>query len=442
MNRTAVSAACLSALALMCVAATQAHAQSSVTMYGTLDVGVDRVEKGEGNVQGTLFGLRGTTPIPNAIASPGNTTVRVSPSHTRQSNFGIRGVEDLGGGYRGIFTLEGGVTLDNGGTANDGRLFGRQAYAGLTTPYGEIKAGRQASPMLIAYYLVTPEAIGSTDLFSAGLVINTLQTFQDNQVSYAVKQGPWTAILSYASNAGVGTGISAARSVATSSTPVATPATGQIIGGASAGAETADDRGRALGAMLAWRSDSLTVLGSYHRNDFGGVPVGVVSGTTLVPLFRTENYRSYMASFKYNLASTGTTFAFVGHQGKYDLGGNADPVINTWGATIKQAIGQFDVSAHVLDTRFTNFTRGRDRGLMLGVDYNFSKRSALYARVGGVKDKRGNIVRGAVTPLPFAGGPGAILIPLGAQEVPLFSGAGQNIDARTTLISLGIRHAF
>jgi predicted porin len=149
-----------------------------------------------------------------------------------------------------------------------------------------------------------------------------------------------------------------------------------------------------------------------------------------------------MASFKYLLASTGTTFAFVGHQGKFNLGGNTDPVVNTWGATIKQAIGQVDVSAHLLDTRFTNYTRGRERGLMFGLDYNFSKRTALYTRVGGVKDKRGNIVRGAITPLPIAGGPGALLLPLGSQEVPLFAGAGQNLDARTTIVSLGIRHAF
>lgn len=440
MNRTATSAACLSALALL--GAGHAHAQSSVTLYGTLDVGIDRIEKGEGNVQGTLFGLRGTTPIPNATASPASTSVRVSPSHTRQSNFGIRGVEDLGGGYRGLFTLEGGLTLDNGGVANDGRLFGRQAYVGLTTPYGEVKAGRQASPMLIAYYLVTPEAIGSTDLFSAGLAVNTLQTFQDNQISYAVKQGPWTAIASFSTNAGVGSGVSAARSFATATTPVAGASTGQIVGGLTAGAETTDDRGRAVGAMLAWRGESLTALASYHRNDFGGVPLGVVSGTTLVPLYNIENYRAYMGSFKYIVAGTGTTFAFVGHQGKFNLGGNADPVVNTWGATVKQAIGQVDVSAHLLDTRFTNYTRGRERGLMFGLDYNFSKRTALYTRVGGVKDKRGNVVRGAITPLPIAGGPGALLLPLGSQEIPLFAGAGQNLDAKTTIVSLGIRHAF
>jgi predicted porin len=439
MKRTAASAACLSALALI---AGQACAQSSVTMYGTLDVGFDRVDKSEGNVQGTVFGVSGATPVPNRLAAPATVTSRVSPSHTRQSNIGFKGVEDLGGGYRGLFVLEGGVTIDNGGQANDGRLFGRQAYVGLTTPVGEVKLGRQASPMLIAYYLVTPEALGSTDFFGAGLVVNTVQTWQDNQISYAIKKGAWTGILSYATNSGIGSGISAARSVATSSTPVATGSTGQIVGGLTAGAETASGRGKTAGAMLAYRTENLTALASYHRNNFDNVPIGVVSGTTLVPLFFGEKFTSYMGAVKYTIPGVGTTLAVAGHNAKYQLRGNTDPEVRTWTATIKHPIGAVDLSAIFLDTRFTNYTEGTDRGLMLGLDYNLSKRTALYTRFGGIKDKRGKVVVSSATPLPLAGGPGAILIPLGTQEVPLFSGAGQNIDARTTMLSLGIRHSF
>jgi predicted porin len=439
MKRTAASAACLSALALI---AGHACAQSSVTMYGTLDVGLDRVDKSEGNVQGTVFGVSGTTPVPNRLAAPATVSTRLSPSHTRQSNIGFKGVEDLGGGYRGLFVLEGGVTLDNGGVANDGRLFGRQAYVGLTTPVGEVKLGRQASPMLISYYLVTPEALGSTDFFGAGLVVNTVQTWQDNQISYAIKKGPWTGILSYATNSGIGNGVSAARSFATASTPVATGSTGQITGGLTAGAETPSGRGKTAGAMVAYRSDNLTALASYHRNNFDNVPIGVVSGTTLVPLFFGEKFTSYMGAVKYIIPGVGTTLAVAGHNAKFALRGNTDPEVRTWTATLKHPIGAFDLSAIFMDTRFTNYTEGKDRGLMLGLDYNLSKRTALYSRFGGIKDKRGKVVVSSATPLPLAGGPGAILIPLGTQEVPLFSGAGQNIDARTTMLSLGIRHAF
>jgi predicted porin len=389
-------------------------------MYGTLDVGLDRVDKSQGNVQGTVFGVSGTTPVPNSIAAPATVTSRLSPSHTRQSNIGFKGVEDLGGGYRGLFVLEGGITLDNGGLANDNRLFGRQAYVGLTTPVGEIKLGRQASPMLISYYLVTPEALGSTDLFGAGLVVNTVQTWQDNQISYAIKQGPWTAIASYSTNSGIG----------------------KIVGGQTAGAETASGRGRTTGAMLAYRTDELVALASYHRNNFDNVPIGVVSGTTLVPLFYGEHFTSYMAAAKYTFPGVGTSIAVAGHNAQFTLRGNTDPEVRTWTATLKHPVGAFDLTAVFLNTYFTNYTKGKDRGIMLGVDYNFSKRTAFYTRFGGIKDKRGNTVVSSATPLPLAGGPGAILIPLGTQEVPLFSGAGQNIDARTTMLSLGLRHSF
>jgi predicted porin len=439
MKRTAASAACLTALALF---AGHAAAQSSVTIYGTIDVGLDRIDKSQGNVQGTVFGVSGTTPVPNSIAAPSSVTTRLSPSHTRQSNIGFKGVEDLGGGYRGLFVLEGGITADNGGLANDNRLFGRQAYVGLTTPMGEIKAGRQASPMLIGYYLVTPEALGSTDFFGAGLVVNTVQTWQDNQISYAIKQGPITAILSYATNSGIGNGISAARATATSSTPVATGSTGQIVGGLTAGAETASGRGKTAGALLAYRVENIVALASYHRNNFDNVPIGVVSGTTLVPLFIGEKFSSYMGAVKYTIPGVGTSIAVGAHEAKFSLRGNTDPKVRTWTATLKHPIGLFDLSAIFLDTRFTNYTEGKDRGLMLGVDYNFSKRTAVYTRFGGIKDKRGKTVVSSATPLPLAGGPGAILIPLGTQEVPLFSGAGQNIDARTTMFSIGLRHSF
>ena len=419
-----------------------AFAQSSLTIYGNFDVALDRIEKSEGNVQGTVFGSSGGKQVPNAVAAPRSVTQRISPSLSRQSNLGFKGTESLGQGYSAFFNLEASLSLDTGMTANDGRLFGRQSYVGLGSPFGEVKIGRQASPMLAAYFRVTTEALGSTDLLAAGLVINTLQQFQDNALSYSVRHGSWSAMLSYSTNAGVGSGISAARSFATGSTPAANAATGQIVGGATAGAETAARRGRAQGAMLAYANDTLTVLGALHRNDFGDVPVGIVSGGVLVPLFEANSYQSALLGAKYKLPNTGTSFAATVHLGRFDFAGTADPLVRTYGLGAKQAWGALALGIELVDTRFVNFTKGVDRGYMMGLDYQLSMRSALYMRAGVLSDKRGRIVKGDRTPLAIAGGPATMLIPLGAQEVPLFSGAGQNIDARTKIISIGMRHAF
>ncbi|WEF30695.1 porin [Pseudoduganella chitinolytica] len=431
-------------LTLMALACGGAWAQSSVTVYGLLDAGVDTVKKGQGNVQGTLFGLSGTTPVPNAMASPETRTTRMAPSLSAQSHFGFKGTEDLGGGWKAGFTLEGGLQIDNGLLANDGRLFGRQAFASLTTPYGEVRLGRQASPMLIGYYLATTERLGSTDLMGAGLVVNTLQTYQDNVASFLVRQGPWLGVLSYSTNAGVASRVSAARASATSATPAANAATGQIVGGLTAGAESPDERGRAQGALLAYNGKPFSVIAAFHRNDFRGAQVGVASaagGGTFIPLYTADTFTGAMIGAKYAFP-TGTLLVANFHRGQYKNVGALDPKVDTASIGVKQTLGAVELGVQYMQSRFKNFTRGKDTGVMLGADYNFSKRTALYSRIGYVDDDRGDIVRGTVTPLPIAGGPGALLVPLGAQEVPLFSGAGQNIDARTSIVSVGLRHFF
>ncbi len=71
-----------------------------------------------------------------------------------RSRLGFNGTKDFGSGYAGSFTLETGFNATNGaqgdqpnaattGLTTSGRLFDRQAWAGLTSPYGELRVGRQ-----------------------------------------------------------------------------------------------------------------------------------------------------------------------------------------------------------------------------------------------------------------------------------------------------------
>ncbi|MFT4065515.1 porin [Paraburkholderia sp.] len=60
------------------------------------------------------------------------------------SRWGFRGVEDLGGGTRSVFVLEGGFNPNTGTMAQGSRLFGRQAYVGLQDDrFGALTFGRQ-----------------------------------------------------------------------------------------------------------------------------------------------------------------------------------------------------------------------------------------------------------------------------------------------------------
>ena len=116
-NKTLIAGAALAAFAV----GAQAQQASSVTLYGILDVNMGQSETHGGT---TFSGL-------DAVANP------------RGSRFGMRGSENLGGGLRGIFQLEAGVTVPTGTTTANSQLFNRHAWAGLAGGFGELTFGRQ-----------------------------------------------------------------------------------------------------------------------------------------------------------------------------------------------------------------------------------------------------------------------------------------------------------
>ena len=112
MKRTSIAMAAL-------LAAGAAHAQSSVTLYGLLDLGVDYSSNANAN---------------------GHSVTRVSSGGMNTSRWGLRGSEDLGNGLKAVYQLEGGILMDTG--AADGNLFKRQANVGLEGRFGRIVLGR------------------------------------------------------------------------------------------------------------------------------------------------------------------------------------------------------------------------------------------------------------------------------------------------------------
>ncbi len=104
---------------LSSLAAISAQA-ADVELYGVIDTGIYWTDSDYSESQTTL-----TSGI------------------TRGSRVGLRGSEDLGNGYKAIFNLETGFNVDDGSFDNTkNRLFNRNAYLGLDTPYGEVRFGR------------------------------------------------------------------------------------------------------------------------------------------------------------------------------------------------------------------------------------------------------------------------------------------------------------
>jgi predicted porin len=106
-----------------------AMAQSSVTIYGIMDNGVEALS-GAPDSKGHSSSL-----------------VRAESGGVNSSRIGFRGSEDLGGGLKAIFTLEGGLDTTDGKSLQNGRLFGRQSWMGLSSNYGDLTFGRQRIPM-------------------------------------------------------------------------------------------------------------------------------------------------------------------------------------------------------------------------------------------------------------------------------------------------------
>lgn len=414
----------LAASAALCAAAS---ARAEVSLYGHFDVALDHTKKSASDSAGTVF-------PPSAEQA----RTRVSPSLSSPSKLGFRGTEPLGNGYAGRFQIEMSLVPDTGTLGGDGRVWGRMAWVGLTTPLGEVRLGRQASPMLAAFDLTTTERLGSTDLSGAGLVMNSLQSYQDNAVSWGLKTGPWLAILQFSPNAGVGEAVSGARGTQVG------PGTGQILGGGSAGTETTDRRGRSTGAMISFATEELALATSVHRNEFK-VPVLLLAPPPIgaVPVFpRAETYTGAMVAGKFRVPSWGTTFGANVHVGTMEESGDIDPKTRAFSLGLRQRVGAVDLVAQGAQAEFTNFTRGKNTAFIVGGDYDFSKRTAVFLRAGRVKDERGDVVGVAGGAVGLAGGPLSLLVPLGISEIPVFSGIGVNVGGQTDIVAIGLRHAF
>jgi predicted porin len=106
-------------------AAGAAGAQSSVTVFGVLDLSLTRVTS-----SGSGSGSGSRTSLASGQGAP--------------SRLGFRGTEDLGGGLSAGFWLEGEIFVDDGSVSN--QFFNRRSTVSLAGAFGEIRLGRDLTP--------------------------------------------------------------------------------------------------------------------------------------------------------------------------------------------------------------------------------------------------------------------------------------------------------
>lgn len=148
-----------------------AHAQSNVQVYGLIDAGVEYAT--------------------NSSAA-GDSGVRVISGGKNTSRWGVRGSEDLGGGLKAVYGLEGGILMDTG--APDGALFKRQAYVGLDGALGRLVIGRSFTTTYDFLILFDPLGFAphyswATGASATGPSRYGMTTAFDNLVKYSGKSG-------------------------------------------------------------------------------------------------------------------------------------------------------------------------------------------------------------------------------------------------------------
>lgn len=216
----------VAAFSLLALACGSAWAQSSVTLYGIIDLGVTRVS-----------GL------------PGGSVNQLNSGIMDGSRLGVRVNEDLGGGWRALATMEHRLEADTGAGSNrppsgsalperlsrasnlglpvqlqpvvsavagnvgagvgvnlNNTFWDRQIFVGLVTPVGAVLAGRQYTP---AYEIsATFDTLGTQSSLAAGQVATLPAGFDirlSNSLAYRIQQGGFSASAMVAAREGSST---------------------------------------------------------------------------------------------------------------------------------------------------------------------------------------------------------------------------------------------
>ncbi|WP_321963759.1 porin [Paraburkholderia sp. J7] len=155
MKRSVIS---LSGVAAACCI-NVAHAQSSVTLYGVIDNGIEYQNAGSGSV------------------------VRAVSGGLFASRYGLKGSEDIGGGIHVNFQLEQGFNGVTGAASNAAEAFNRQAWVGFSGAFGETRFGLQNTPQ---YIFMNPELdpLAVMSIASPMNNFNSLTVRVNNAISY------------------------------------------------------------------------------------------------------------------------------------------------------------------------------------------------------------------------------------------------------------------
>ncbi|AOZ03326.1 hypothetical protein BKK81_30025 [Cupriavidus sp. USMAHM13] len=317
-------------LALLPLIPGSALAQSSVTLYGIVDAGIEYINS-----------------VPNS-GGGGSSLVRMSTGNLSTSRWGLRGVEDLGGGLKGVFVLENGFDLDTGSANQGGRLFGRQAFVGLQQQFGTLTFGRHQNLLYDFSASFDPMVIATR--YSVIMHDKWMSGRADNSIKFYGASGPVNYGLLY-------------------STGYDSQAGGEIPGAYKAGKEWS--------ASLGYASGPFAIGSAYDE----------ARGSTVALQDNVERRATLGLSYQFGPAKVLAGYRY--YHGIFDSTGTSLLTNLYWAGVQYRATPALTVTGAVYYTDVAH-TSADPYSFVLSGSYALSKRTDLYTILGYAKNRDGS----------------------------------------------------
>lgn len=387
---------------------TPAMAQSSVTLYGTLDSGVlqmSNYSRGVGYLPSTQYD---------------GSAVRAKDGGLGASHWGVKGSEDLGNGLRATFQLQGNLNTTNGSTggANSSAgtsFFNQMSTVGLVGNFGEIKLGRQFSPVAWAmaytdvrgmrYFGSTLTALVGMNSASKAWIGNNSNTaygtiYNDNAIRYTTPA--WNHLtLDFAYSFGEGGGKANSQQSVTAM---------YANGGLKLSALYYNGYGNNYGTAVA------LYTAAAGGNAAAGTKAAAAAGFS--PTANTNRLYALGALYSFGAVTVGGQYFQARNPAHALMPGGSDSM-DMWNLGASWKAGpQLNLSAAYYYIKDNKNDGHKASQMVVGMEYLLSKRSWLYAQGAWVTNQGDNMA----------------LSPMYASPV------AANMNVRAFMV--GIRHSF
>jgi predicted porin len=322
------SAATLGAAASLCLAgwANPALAQSSVQVYGLVDISAGQFQ--------TAGGLK---------------VKRLDSGNMSTSYLGFKGTEDLGGGLRAGFTLDSFLLADSGGASRVpgvDAFWARNANVSLSGGFGNLRLGRMGPPLFVSTLLFN--AFGDSFGYSPAI----RQYYSAPYGTPLVGDSGWNNAIGY-------------------TTPRFGGLSANLMVAAGEGAATS--KGRNVGANALYFAGPLGLTAAWQKVQSQGTLGRPISA---FPGFSSQTSYQVGGSFDAGMVK------FFAQYGRISTDATSDvKVTNThFGASVPIGAGKLLAQYGQSKLDFLPPTADRtSKMLTLAYDYYLSKRTDLYA---------------------------------------------------------------